>query len=119
MSKSAEEILEESKAAMRLYFNSELDRLKLLIVRQATRIFSSALKMLVFACIIIVASIFLLTALALFWGAYLGNYALATLYISLCAFGVVVIFYLMRNILITGPILHIFIKEMFKTDDDD
>lgn len=117
MSKSAEEILEESKAAMRLYFDSEKDRYKLLIVRQATRIFSTALKMLVFACIAIVGSIFLLIAGAMFWGQYLGNYPLAMLYIALIVFGIVIIFYMLRNKLITTPILHVFIKEMFKTDD--
>lgn len=118
MSKSAEEILEESKAAMRLYFDSEKDRVKLLIVRQVTRIFSTSLKILVFACISIVGSIFLLTAAAMFWGAYLNNYPLAMLYVALCVFGIVIIFYFLRDKLITTPILRVFIKEMFKTDDD-
>ena len=118
MSKSAEEILEESKAAMRLYFDSEKDRIKLLIVRQATRIFSTAIKILVFACISIVASIFMLTAIALFWGAYLGNYPLAMLYVALIVLGIVLIIFFLRNRLITTPILHVLIREMFKTDDD-
>ncbi len=118
MSKSAEEILEESKAAMRLYFDSEVDRVKLLVVRQATRIFSTAIKMLVFACISIVGSIFLLTAAAMLWGAYLDNYPLAMLYIALCVFGVVLIFYFLRDKIITTPILRVLLKEMFKTDDD-
>lgn len=117
MSKSAEEILEETKAAMRLYFDSEKDRIKLILVREGTRIFSSGLKLLVFASMAIVGSIFLLTALAMVWGEYLDNYPLALLYIALCVFGISAVVFLFRNKLITNRVMRTILKEMFKSDD--
>lgn len=117
MSRSAEEILEESKAALRLYFNSEIDRVKLILVRNGTRILSMGLKMLVLLGFGIVASIFILTAIALYWGKYLDNYPLALLYTGFCSLGLMVIVYLIRNTIITKPIMHWLMNELFKEDE--
>lgn len=119
MSKSTEEILEESKAAMRLYFNSEKDRLKLIGVRYATKILSLGLKLLILTSVIVVAVIFVLVALALVWGSYLDNYPLAMLYIGLCVLGVGFILYLVRKPLITSPILRVVLKVVFKEDNEE
>lgn len=117
MSKSVEEVLEESKAALRLYFNSEKDRIKLIGVRYATKLISMGLKLLIFASFGIVGSIFILTAIALFWGSYIDNYPLALIYTGLCVIGLSVIFYFSRNYFITHPIMRALIKEAFKDEE--
>ncbi|NEN25513.1 hypothetical protein G3O08_18635 [Cryomorpha ignava] len=119
MRKSAEEILEESKAALQLYLRSEKDRYKLILVRQATRIFAKSIQVIfaiAFGCI---AFCFLFVALALVWGQHLNNYVLGFIYTGLCILGLLVIVLLFSKIFISRPIMQSMLKEVFEDDDED
>lgn len=119
MRKSAEEILEESKAAVQLYFQSEKDRYKLIIIRQATKMFAKGIQVIfaiAFGCI---AFCFLFGALALVWGKHLNNYALGFVYTGLCIIGLLVTVLLFSKTFISRPIMNNMLKELFEEDEED
>lgn len=119
MRKSAEEILEESKAAMQLYFHSEKDRYRLILIRQATKIFSKGIQVLVAIAGGCIALCFFFGALALVWGKHLDNYALGFVYTGLCIVGFVILVLLFSKLIIKRPIMQSMINEVFEDDDED
>lgn len=119
MRKSAEEILEESKAAMQLYFRSEKDRYKLILIRQATKIFVKGIQVIFAIAVGCIAICFFFGAIALVWGQHLNNYALGFVYTGLCIIGFLILVLLFSNLLISKPIMQGMLKEAFEDDDED
>lgn len=119
MRKSAEEILEESRAALQLYFHSEKDRYKLILIRQATKVFSKGIQLVFGIAVGCIALCFFFGALALVWGKYLDNYALGFVYTGLCISGFLIIVLLFSKTLINKPIMQNMINEVFEDDEDE
>ena len=116
---SAEEILEESKAAVRLYLNSEKDRFTLILVRKATKLISSGVKLVFAVALTCVALFFFFAAIAMVWGSYLNSYPLGCVYTGLCILGVAAFVYLFTKSLISKPIMRSLLKEAFENDDEN
>lgn len=119
MRKSAEDILEESRAAVQLYFHSEKDRYKLILIRQATKLFSMAIQVVFAIAVGCIALCFFFGALALVWGKYLDNYALGFVYTGLCITGFLIIVLLLSKTLINKPIMRNMINEVFDDEEDE
>jgi|SRR5690554_1785251 len=119
MRKSAEEIFEDSKAALRLYYHSEKDRYKLTLVKQLTRLISTAVKFIVSIMLVSLALLFIFGAIAIVWGQYLDNYALGSLYTGLSIFGLVVIVFMFNKAVIKRLIMRSLIEELLEEDTDE
>lgn len=118
MRKSAEEILEESKAALQLYFHSEKDRYRLILIRQATKIFTKGIQVIFAIAFGGIAFCFLFVALALIWGQHLNSYPLGFVYTGLCILGLLIIMLVFGKVFISRPIMNNMIKEVFEDDED-
>lgn len=119
MEKSAEEILNESKAAVRLYFISELDRFKLIFTRIATRLLSKAIRLVFAVAISSIATLFFFSAIAIKWGSYLNNYSLGCVYTGLCIITFVIIMLVAFKGVITRSIMKYILNEVFEEDQDE
>jgi hypothetical protein len=114
MSKSIEEILVESKAEIKLYFDAELDRYKLILAKFATKLISSVVKLLVSLFIGAIVLFFLFSSLAIYWGRIIENYSLGFLYTGLCALGFILFVLLISKFIIRRPIMRKILKQLFK-----
>lgn len=119
MGKSAEEIFEDSKAAIRLYYHSEKDRFKLILVRELTRALSTGIKFIISIMLFSLALFFIFIAIAILWSQYLESYILGSLYTGLCLLGLMVIVFMLSKIFIKPPIMRSLIKEVLEEDDND
>lgn len=119
MRKSAEEIFEDSKAAIRLYYQSEKDRFKLILVKQLTKLLSAGVKFVISLTLVSLALFFIFGAIAIIWGQHLENYALGSLYTGLCIFGVALIMLMLNKAMIKRPIMRSLIDELLEEDDDE
>ncbi len=119
MRKSAEEILDESKAAMRLYFHSEKDRYKLILARLTSRLISKGIRLIFAIAIICIAIVFFFTALAIYWGGYLDNYSLGCLYTGLSIIAFVIIVHILAKGFISRLVMKFVIGEIFEEEDEN
>ena len=119
MRKSAEEIFEDSKAAVRLYYHSEVDRFKLILVKLLTKLLSTGIKFVISLMLVSLALFFILGAAAIVWGQYLESYALGSLYTGLCIFGLVLIILVLNKAIITRPIMRSLIEELLEEENNE
>ena len=119
MRKSAEEIFEDSKAAIGLYYRSEKDRFKLILVRQLTKLISTGVKFVISLMLASLAMFFLFGAIAIIWGQHLDNYALGSLYTGLCIIGLVLLILMLNKAIIKRPIMRSLIEELLEEEDHE
>lgn len=119
MRKSAEEIFEDSKAAIRLYYHSEVDRFKLILVKLLTKLLSTGVKFVVSLMLVSLAMFFIFVAVAVLWGQYLENYALGSLYTGLCILGLALIVLMLNKAIIKRPIMRSLIVELLEEENDE
>lgn len=119
MRKSAEEIFEDSKAALRLYYHSEKDRFKLILVRDLTKLLSTGIKFIISIMLISLALFFIFGAIAIIWSQYLESYVLGSLYTGLCILGLVIIVFMINKTIIKQPIMRTLIKEILEEKEED
>ena len=118
MRKSAEEIFEDSKAAIRLYYHSEKDRFKLILVKQLTQFISTGVKFVVSLMLVSLALFFIFGAIAIIWGQHLESYALGSLYTGLCIVGLVLLMFILNKTMIQRPIMRSLIEEILEEDNE-
>lgn len=119
MRKSVEEVFEDSKAALRLYYRSEKERFKLLLVRKLTEIITKAVRFIALIMLLIVALFFLFGAAAITWGNYLDNYALGSLYTGLCILGLIIIIVALTKSVIKNAIMRSLIIDIAEEEIED
>ncbi len=116
MEKSIEEILFESKAAVRLYFQSEMERYKLIAIKRATKYVSSLVKLLIILSFGAIALFFLFASIAMYWAEQINSLPLALLYTAGIVTALIIIILLLSKYIITRPVMRNIINEVF--DDE-
>ncbi len=120
--KEADELLEnagETLEYVKLYAQQKADMIKLDVTERSSKILSGVVTNIISAIVGIIVLLFLSVTLALFLGQLWNNWALGFAIVSLLYIIIGLSIYLMRESLITNPIVSFVITKMYETHDEN